>query len=76
MKAQKIREQTGDKKMIADGFLRIASTFFNTGSNNSEEELKNSLAALKLYKELNDKNHISIVSYMIYELLFRQSKIY
>jgi signal transduction histidine kinase len=63
--AQKIREQTGDKKTIADGFLRIASTFFNTGSNNSEEELKNSLAALKLYKELNDKNHIGIVSFMI-----------
>ncbi|HEY5463046.1 MAG TPA: ATP-binding protein [Hanamia sp.] len=63
--SQKIREQTGDKKTIADGFISIASTFYNTGSNNLEEELKNELSALKLYKELNDKNGIGTVSFMI-----------
>ena len=63
--AQKLSEQTGNKKTIADGFLHIALTFVNSPGNNSQEELKNGLVALKLYKQLNDRQGIGNISYYI-----------
>ncbi len=63
--AQKIREQTGNKKTIADGFLNISTTFVNAPGTNTQEELKNELIALKLYKELNDKKGIGNTTYSI-----------
>lgn len=55
---QKIREQTGDKGRIADGFVNIGNVYFLFG--NGEELLKNASSALKLYKEINDKSGIAI----------------
>jgi two-component system, NtrC family, sensor kinase len=72
--AQKIREQTGDKKTIADGFLHIASAFSNTGSKDLAEELKNDLSAPKLYKELGDNKGIGTMSFMIGGVYNNESK--
>ena len=71
--AQKIIEQTGDKKRIADGFENIASTFTNTDGN-PDEALKYSLSALKLYKELNDKNGIATIYSFIGYIYYTNSR--
>jgi signal transduction histidine kinase len=63
--AQKIREETGDKKTIADGYVDIASIFYNTSSNNIEEQRKYELAALKIYQEIHDQNGIGTCYFML-----------
>ncbi len=55
--AQKIREQTGNKKLIAEGFHNIVN-ILGYSPDNSEEIIKNSLYALKLDKELDNKKGI------------------
>ncbi len=71
---QKIREKTGDKKTIADGFLRIAMTFMNAPGANAQGQLKNDFSALKLYKELNDKKGISTAQLYIGRAYLDQNK--
>ncbi|HVX25531.1 MAG TPA: ATP-binding protein, partial [Parafilimonas sp.] len=60
--SQKIREQTGDKKMIADGYYNIATAYEYSDSRDKQatEILKNANAAVRLYKEINDRKGIGL----------------
>jgi signal transduction histidine kinase/tetratricopeptide (TPR) repeat protein len=70
---QEIKEQVGDKKSIANGFLLITDIFFKN-SDDVKEQLKNILSALKLYKEINNKKGIRSCYFMLGRVYNRQGK--